>query len=142
MSPRGHTSADAFNSEIGGGQLDEVQNRPEAGSRPAAHPGQVIARRQGRFNRKGGGAALGEVESTKELFGGRGVAAKRKRFELNLVGVQKGNARVEERDHLASERGLASAVGTSNQDCGRIARLGRVLMHGVTLKLKAVTGQV
>jgi hypothetical protein len=48
---------------------------------------------------------------------------------------------VEERDHLASERGLASAVGTSDQDCGRIARLG-VLMHGVTLKLKAVTGQV
>src|SRR5690606_30257926 len=64
-----HASADPFDSEIGGGQLYEVQDRPEAGCGPASDPGQVAGRSQGRFNGKRGGAEFGNVESTKELFG-------------------------------------------------------------------------
>jgi hypothetical protein len=112
----GDARANAGDREISGREFDKVEHRPETNLRPATKLREVTLRRQSGLDGERFPGALSRVKSGDQLAGGRSSGRKLLGLPLDLVGIQEGHARMEERNELSSEGSLARTVGTRNQD--------------------------
>jgi len=111
--------ANAPDCKIGRGDLNEMENRLEAGKVPALHMGKVHARRESGFHREGGSGGFSGREAAKQDLSSSHRGRWCGGLPLDLVSVQKLNSWVEKGEILTRKRGLAGTVGSANEDSFR-----------------------
>jgi hypothetical protein len=114
-----NASCHSCNCEISRRHLDEVNNRAVPGGLPAADARQIGARRQGGLHRERTAGKLRGSQPTEKLATGGNWFVKLGPFQTNLVGVQEGHPRVNQRQKLTGERRLPRAIGSRHDDCLR-----------------------
>ncbi len=114
------TSRDSCNhtrhGEVRGGDLDEVENGVISKGCPSADSWNVSAGGERGFDREVPPFGFGVPHSPQKLLGSGDGLAKGKAFELNLVNVEEGHVRMQEGEELTSKCGLASTLGSGDED--------------------------